>query len=75
MTYSSVWSQGTTPGLHSSAGLNDLDVMSCDLQNAYLNASCKEKIRFVRGKECDEDQGKVLVIIRALYGLRSAGAS
>eukprot|EP00957_Ditylum_brightwellii_P069280 5259156-Ditylum_brightwellii.AAC.1 len=56
-------------------GLNELDVMCCNLQNAYLNVKCKEKIWFVGGKECCGDQGKVIVIIRALYRLRSAGAS
>eukprot|EP00957_Ditylum_brightwellii_P055055 4173192-Ditylum_brightwellii.AAC.1 len=30
---------------------------------------------FVRVKECGEDQGKVLVIVRALYGLRHASVS
>eukprot|EP00957_Ditylum_brightwellii_P038339 2898325-Ditylum_brightwellii.AAC.1 len=49
--------------------------MSRDLQNVYLNTKCKEKIWFVEGKECSEDQGKVLVIVGALYRLRSAGAS
>ena len=34
------------------AALNDLDIMSCDIENAYLNAPCKEKIWFVGGKEC-----------------------
>jgi hypothetical protein len=49
--------------------------MACDLENAYLNAPCKEKIWFVGGIECGEDQGKVLVLVRALYGLKSAGSS
>ena len=25
--------------------------------------------------ECEEDKGKVLIVVRALYGLKSAGAS
>jgi Reverse transcriptase (RNA-dependent DNA polymerase) len=49
--------------------------MACDLENAYLNAPCGEKIWFEGGLECGEDQGKVLVLVRALYGLKSAGAS
>ena len=49
--------------------------MSCDLENAYLNAPCREKIWFEGGIECGEDRGKVLVLTRALYGLKSAGAS
>ena len=41
------------------AALNDLDIMSCDIGNAYLNAPCREKIWFVAGKECGPDlEGK-----------------
>jgi hypothetical protein len=50
-------------------------ILSCDLENAYLNAKCKEKIWFEGGIECGADQGKVLIVVRALYGLKSAGAS
>jgi hypothetical protein len=49
--------------------------MSCDLENAYLNAKCKEKIWFEGGIECGTDQGKVLIVVHALYGLKSPGAS
>ena len=55
--------------------LNDLDIMACDLENAYLNAPCREKIWFEGGAECSEDQGKVPVVVKALYGLKSAGSS
>jgi hypothetical protein len=57
------------------AALNGLDIMSCDLENAYLNAKCKEKIWFEGGIKFGADQGKVLIIVCALYGLKSAGAS
>jgi len=49
--------------------------MACKLEDAYLNAPCQEKIWFEGGAECSEDQGKVLVVVRALYGLMSAGSS
>jgi hypothetical protein len=52
-----------------------LDIMSCDLENLYLNAKCKEKIWFEGGIKCGANQGKVLIIVHALYGLKSAGAS
>ena len=42
---------------------------------AYLNAPCREKMWFEGGAKCGEDKGKVLVIVRALYGLKSAGSS
>ena len=56
------------------AALNNLDIMSCDLEKAYLNAPCREKIWFEGGIEC-EDQGKVCIIVHSLYGLKSAGAA
>ena len=49
--------------------------MSCDLDNAYLNAMCREKIWFEGGTECGEDKGKVLIVVRVLYGLKSKGLS
>jgi hypothetical protein len=57
------------------AALNGLDIMSCDLENAYLNAKCKEKIWFEGGIKCGANQGKVLIVVHALYGLKSVGAS
>jgi hypothetical protein len=75
ITYSSVVSRDSVRLGFMIAALNGLDVMACDLENAYLNAPCKEKIWFVGGIECGEDQGKVLVLVRALYGLKSAGSS
>jgi hypothetical protein len=75
MTYSSVVSRESVRLGFLIAALNGLDIMSCDLENAYLNAKCKEKIWFEGGIECGADQGKVLIIVRALYGLKSPGAS
>jgi hypothetical protein len=57
------------------AALNDIDDMSCDLENAYLNAPCHEKIWFEGGLECGEDRGKVCVVVHSQYGLKSAGAA
>ena len=58
------------------AALNDLDVFSCDISNAYLNVPCKEKIWFEAGLECGTSmKGKVMKLVRALYGLKSSGAS
>ena len=74
VTYSSVVSRDSIRIGFLIAALNDLDIMSCDLENAYLNAPCREKIWFEGGAECGEDQGKVLVVVRALYGLKSAGS-
>jgi len=57
------------------ASLHDVDILSRDLKNAYLNAKCCKKIWFEGGIKCGEDAGRVLIVVRALYGLKSAGAS
>jgi hypothetical protein len=75
ITYSSVVSRDSVRLGFLIAALNGVDILACDLENAYLNAPCREKIWFEGGKECGEDQGKVLIIVRALYGLKSAGFS
>jgi hypothetical protein len=75
MTYSSVVSRDSVRIGFMLAALNGLDVMACDLENTYLNAPCVEKIWFEGGLECGSDKGKVCVVVRALYGLKSAGAS
>ena len=40
-----------------------------------MNAKCAELIWFEGGLECGEDRGKVCIVTRALYGLKSAGFS
>jgi len=75
ITYSSVVSRDSVRLAFLIAGLNDLDVLAGDVTNAYLNASCREKIWFEGGIETGEDQGKVLIVTRALYGLKSSGAA
>ena len=49
--------------------------MAADTGNAYLNAKCREKIWTVAGTEFGSDKGKVMIIQRALYGLKSSGAA
>ena len=39
------------------AGLNDLDVLACDIGNAYLNAPCREKVWFEAGAEFGSGKG------------------
>jgi len=53
--------------------LNDVDVLACDVQNAYMNAKTKEKVWFHGGDNMGTDKGKVVVIVHALYGLKSLG--
>jgi hypothetical protein len=56
------------------AALNGLDVLSADISGAYLNAKAAEKVFTIAGKEFGADkEGRVDIITRALYGLRSSG--
>jgi hypothetical protein len=75
MTYSSVVSRDSIRIAFLIAGLNDLDVLAGDVTNAYLNAPCRERIWFEGKLETGADSGKVLVLTRALYGLKSSGAA
>jgi hypothetical protein len=56
------------------AELNDLELWGTDIGNAYLESYTKEKVVFVAGPEFGDLEGHLLVIIKALYGLRSSGA-
>jgi hypothetical protein len=63
MTHSSIVSCDSIRRAFLNAALNDLDIMSCDLENAYLNAPCLEKIWFEGGIECGEDYSKVCIMV------------
>ena len=75
VTYSSVVSRDSVRIALLIAGLNQLDVLSGDIQYAYLTAPNKEKIYCIAGPEFGPDEGKVMLITRALYGLKSTGAA
>ena len=76
MTYSSVVSRETVRLALLLVALNDLDVCAADIGNAYLNANCAERIYTVAGKEFGKVlQGGVLIVSKALYGLKSSGAA
>ena len=75
ITYSSVVSRDSVRIAFLLAALNELDILACDIGNAYLNAPCREKVWFVAGPEFGSRQGAVIRIVRALYGLKSSGAS
>jgi len=75
ITYSSVVSRDSIRILLVIAALNGLDVSSCDIQNAYINAKPREKVYFRAGKEFGVKCGRLVLIVRALYGLKSSGAA
>ena len=72
MTYSSVVSRDTVRIGFLMAALNNLDVLAGDIQNAFLAAPTKEKIFFYAGDEWKADKDKVVIVVRALYGLKSS---
>ena len=75
LTYSSVVSRDSVRIAFTIAALNQLNVHACDIQNAYLTAPCREKICFIAGPEFGPDAGKIMIITRAMYGLKSSGAA
>ena len=60
VTYSSVVSCDSVCLAFLIAALNNLDVVACDVGNAYLNAPCREKVWFVAGPEFGSRQGTVI---------------
>ena len=56
------------------AELNKLEVWSTDIGNAYLEAFTAEKVYIIAGPEYAELEGHILIVNKALYGLRSSGA-
>ena len=57
------------------AALNGLEVMACDIQNAYLTANCCEKISTRAGPEFGSESGTIMLICKSLYGLKRSCAA
>jgi hypothetical protein len=58
------------------AALNDIDLLACDIGNAYLNATPRERVYTTAGPEFGAElEGKHVLIVRALYGLKSSGTA
>ena len=76
-TFSTVASRDSVRLIFLIAALNDLELLSADIGNAYLNAKCRERVHVKCGAELfgQEHTGKLAVICRALYGLKTSGAS
>ena len=75
LTYASVVSRDSVRIALTIAALNDLQVLACDIQNAYLTADCREKIWTRAGPEFGSEVGTIFMVRKALYGLKSAGAA
>ena len=75
LTYSSVVSRDSVRIALTIVALNDLSVMACDIQNAYLTAECREKIWTRAGPEFGSESGSIMIVRKALYGLKGSGAA
>ena len=54
--------------------LNKLVLWMADVGNAFLEAMTKEMLYIVAGPESRPLEGHILIVDKALYGLRSSGA-
>ncbi|KAI2502896.1 Reverse transcriptase (RNA-dependent DNA polymerase) [Fragilaria crotonensis] len=75
VTYSTVVSRDSVRILLTIAALNDLDILGADVQNAFLTAPNKEKCWMIAGPEFGSEEGKTFLVVKALYGLKSASFS
>ena len=76
MTYSSVVSRNTVLIILAIVALNEIDVRFFGIGNAYINADVDKKVQFYVSPEfAPKCAGCVTVPVKALYGLKSYGAS
>ena len=75
ITFLSVVSRNSVKIALNISALNELDIMACDIQNAYLTALCREKIWTFSGQESGEEEGTLMLVKMALYGIKSSGAA
>ncbi len=76
LTYSTVVARDSVHLTFLIAALNDLEVLSADVGNAYLNALMKERVHTICGPEFGPTlNGRISVITCALYGLKSSDAA
>jgi Reverse transcriptase (RNA-dependent DNA polymerase) len=54
------------------AELNQLELWTTDIGNAHLEAFTSEKVYIIAGLEFGERKGYILIISKALYGIRSS---
>ena len=73
-TYSSVVFMDSVQIAFMIAALNDMYVFSANITNVYLNGPCCETILTKDVPEFGSQQGCFMLIVRALYGLKSRGA-
>ncbi len=73
-SYAGVVSRESVRIMLTYAALHDVDVLAADIRNAYLQAPTSEKHYIICGAEFGlEHQGKRALVVRALYGGKTAG--
>ena len=75
LTYSSVVSWDSVRIYLTISALNYLNFLACDIQNAYPTTKFREKICTVEGPDSDTEQIKSILVVRALYVMKSSGAA
>ena len=74
-TYSPVVSRDSVLIAMTVAALNYLDILACDIQNAYLTAQCREKIWTIDGPEFGAEEGTLMIVKMSFYILKLSGAA
>ena len=59
LTYSTVVSRDSVQIILMIAALNGLEISSCDIQNAYLTALCREKIYSLQVLSWDQTRERI----------------
>ncbi len=76
LTYSSVVTRDSVRIVFLITALNDLEILSGDVGNAYLQAPVREKVHTTAGPEFGPNNvGKTVIVVRAMYRLKSSGAA
>ena len=75
ITYASVVSRESVRLALMLAALNTLEVKCGNVMNAYITTSITDKVWTILGTKLGADQVKKVLIVRALYGLKSSGAA
>ena len=75
VTYRYVLSQDLVRMILMIAALNNIDIQAAVIENAYLTAPCHKKIWTRAGTEFVNNEGKLFIVDRSLYGLKSSGAA
>jgi hypothetical protein len=71
-TYSSVVSRDIVWIAFFIAALNDLDILTSDVQGAYLNAPCKERVHTVCGDEFGREyKGRIAIIVKGIIWIKN----